>query len=154
MSGIPGRTRRKPLEVPDGLREAYAATDYVVHATPELHVRIGEQLPRELAALMVENGCRTAAIVTAWNPCSQRLPSQDNHLRQLQLHHDLRTAGIVWVPAEGRDPTGAWPAEASVLAFGLDAEEARGLMVRHQQHAIVWLPIGEPASLRFMKDMD
>ena len=148
------RRHRKPSKVPAGLRDAYAATDYVVHATPELYVRIGEQHLRELAALMVDEGCRTAAIVTAWNPYSHQLPPEDNRLRQLQLHHDLRAAGIAWLPVEGRDPSGVWQAEASVLAFGLDADGARELMARYQQHAIVWLSIGEPASLFFMEDVD
>ena len=154
MSAFHGETPRKPPRVPASLRDAYAATDYVVHATPELHVRIGEHLPQELKTLMAEKGCRTAAIVTAWNPYSERLSSEDNHLRQLQLHQDLAAAGIEWVPAEGRDPTGAWPAEASVLAFGLDADGARGLMARYQQHAIVWLSLDEPASLFFLEGVD
>lgn len=59
-----------------------------------------------------------------------------------------------WLPAEGRDPTGAWEAEASVLAFGLDAGQARELMARYQQHAIVWLSIGEPASLWFKENLE
>lgn len=143
-----------PPQASNALRDAYAATDYVVLVTPELHVRIGEDLPRELTALMAERGCRTAAIVTAWNPYSRQLPPEDNHRRQLQLHDDLGAAGIEWLPAEGRDPTGAWQAEASVLAFGLDAGQARELMARYQQHAIVWLAIGEPAALCFKENLE
>ena len=49
----------------------------------------------------------------------------------------LRAAGHEVLEGWGRDPTGAWPAERSVLVLGLGEEHARRLAAAFGQHALL-----------------
>lgn len=136
-------------EPTSALRAAYAQTDYVTLGGTELRLRIGEPIPGELVERMRESAVKTGAIITAWNPFSRALGAAENRLRQFQLLCDLRSQNITWLDAEGRDAAGVWPPEASALALGIPAETARRLMVRYQQHAIMWFTADSPAELWF-----
>ena len=141
--------RMHPPRPSDALRAAYAATDFVVLDARHIHLEIGKPTPEALLQRMQATQVVTAAIVTAWNPFSQPLAEVENRLRQKQLQHDLRDRGLDTLPAEGRDRQGQWPVEASLLAFGLTREDARELLVRYQQHALVWITEDQPVELMF-----
>lgn len=144
----PGSLRRHQVpRLPTELRTAYEATDYLVHADTEIHLQVGSPLPCDLLKLMTAGEVSTAALLTAWNPFSQALPDPINRLRQRQLLHDLSQRGIRSVAAEGRDRKGEWPAEPSVLALGLSRQAADELLVRYQQHALVWCTLDSPIQL-------
>jgi hypothetical protein len=52
-------------------------------------MQIGLPCP-ELAQLMTERNANCAAFVTAWNPFSQPLSSQENEQRQQELKAELK----------------------------------------------------------------
>lgn len=134
----PGSLRgNKPAALSDALLAAFNATDFVVHAQPEIHVWVGKQPPAELIAMLDERRAETAAIVTAWNPFSTPLGDGVNRLRNLFLEHLLASEGLSYLPAEGRDPTGQWGAELSFIAFGPQPGQLELLLRILQQHAIV-----------------
>ena len=144
----PGSLRRHQApRLPTELRTAYEATDYIVHADEEIHLEVGSPPPGELLKFLTDSQASTAALVTAWNPFSRALPDPINRLRQRQLLHDLSQRGIRPVAAEGRDRSGEWPAEPSVLALGLPRQAADELLVRYQQHALVWCTLDGPIQL-------
>ena len=144
----PGSLRRHHApRLPNELRAAYRATDYIVSADVDIHLEVSSPLPDELLKLMAANQVSTAAFVTAWNPFSRPLPDPINRLRQRQLLHDLSHRGLRSIAAEGRDRAGEWPPEASVLALGLSRQAADELLVRYQQHALVWCTLDRPVRL-------
>lgn len=141
--------RHRIPALPEALRNAYAATDFVVLVEPEIHVDIGMQPPQALLDRMTAQESDYAAIVTAWNPFSRALVDGDNRLRQKQLLHELHALGLDTLPAEGRDCQGQWPAEDSVLVFGLTLTHAESLLAKYQQHALVWITDDMPTQLMF-----
>lgn len=143
------RLTRRP-SLPAELEAAYVATDFVAFATSEpIHVAIGQPIPTALAALMDTHRSESAAIVTAWNPFGRNLSEGANRLRQMQFLHELRSLGLYWIAAEGRDPKGEHTTEESALVFGVSRESASTLLQRYQQHALVWMTRDDVAQLMY-----
>ncbi|MEI7447967.1 MAG: DUF3293 domain-containing protein, partial [Burkholderiales bacterium] len=138
-------TERSPPPVPrepidPALWDAYRRTDYVVDAPDgEIVLRV-EAASDALTALMRALRTHTAAVLTAHNPWSEARAADENDAAQRALEGELSERGIAMLPASGRDPGGAWPAETSVLAFGLSRESAAALARRYGQNAFVWVP--------------
>jgi hypothetical protein len=78
-----------------------------------------------------------SSFITAWNPRSQPASDAANAAAQARLHEWLRNGGYRTVPGCGRDPTGRWPAEPSLLVLGLNAVEARRVGQTFDQSAVV-----------------
>lgn len=77
----PGALRlRAPPRVEAALLAAYSDTDFVIRASPEIHVRAGQRSP-ELAALLQRHAVESAVLVTAFNPFSTPLSTGINRLR-------------------------------------------------------------------------
>ncbi len=55
------------------------------------------------------------------------------------METELRADGLLLIAGVGVDPTGEWPAEASVLVLGITLERAIGVGHRYGQNAIVWM---------------
>lgn len=129
---------REPID--PGLWAAYLATDYVVDAPDgEIVLRV-DAASDALAALMRALRMHTAAVLTAHNPWSLRVADDVNDAAQRALEAELSERGIPMLPAAGRDPKGEWPAESSLVAFGLSRESAAALARRYGQNAFVWVP--------------
>lgn len=137
-------TERTPPSEPGApidatLWAAYRATHYVVDAPDgEVVLHVGAANDA-LAALMRVVHAPTAAVLTAYNPWSVATPAHANDAAQRELEAALAAHGIAMLPASGRDPSGAWPPEASVLAFGLTRDAAHALARRFAQNAFVWV---------------
>ncbi len=119
-------TRDKQLE------DAYRRAEFITEVQT---LRIGA--PHSvLDTWLREEGYACFAVITACNPRSIRLPTAINAARQAELVRLLTEAGAVFLPATGRDPSGAWPDEPGILL--LDAPElGRELGRRYGQNAIV-----------------
>jgi hypothetical protein len=118
------------------LRSAYLKTAYVVRAPSGVHaLRIGETHPAFDAEVHAA-GARAWAVVTAWNPASQRRPHVENERAQAELLRAVAELGVSAWTAEGRADAGGWR-EESLCVLGLDAPEAIGLGRRFGQLAIV-----------------
>lgn len=117
-------------------REVYLRTTYVAGA---LRIRIGQPV-----ALL-----EPWAFVSAWNPGSLQLPSEENARRARALEEEVgrswrfeRGAGV---PDDPQD----WAAEESLLIHGISRDEAVALGRRYGQNAIVAGAGGGPAELIF-----
>lgn len=130
------------------LEAAYRATDYVVEAPGGAFVLHVDEPSDELAALQRACCVRESAFISAWNPRSVVTDAATNAAAHQNLLATLRAAGHEVLEAWGRDPTGAWPAERSVLVLGLDEEHARRLAAAFDQHAL--LCVGADAAPRLV----
>lgn len=129
------------MPVAPDLLAAYEATDYVVHAAPDIVARPGE-ISAAVDDLLAGLGVTCAAVITAWNPFSTETIPAENAVAQARLLARVGELGLRWLPAEGCGRDGDWPAEESLCVFGIDGEAARALAVEFRQNAILWLELG------------
>ena len=85
--------------------------------------------------------------MSACNPFSEAGSETANQLRHCMLETAMRSLGLPTLPAEGRDPTGKWPPEASLLLIGNTPAQEFQLLRDYEQHAAVLLQHGQPAEL-------
>ncbi len=117
--------------------EAYRKTDYVVFCSPALILRVDHD-NLELDAFLIREGKQSAAFISAWNPYSEPKSQEDNDRADRELMDDLRQRGYALIEGEGRGRIGDWPAEASVLAIGIDRAASEEVGRRFRQNAIVF----------------
>ena len=127
------------------LLSAYQSSDYVVHGSPELVLKIGEP-SRRLDELLEKEGATTAAFLTAANPRSERRSSAENAAALATLDELIATAGYPSRPGEGREPDGGW-VEPSRLVIGIYRENAEKLGRAFGQNAIVFVEKGRAPEL-------
>jgi hypothetical protein len=138
--------RRSVMATPGELEAAYRQSIYVVEAPRgNVLLEVGKASP-ELDLLMDCFEATVAAVITAANPRSRRLPAAENASRHEQLLA-RHPAGHRAVPTVAQDPRGVWPDEHGILVFGLALGEAIGLARAFGQYAILWCRAGEPVQL-------
>jgi Protein of unknown function (DUF3293) len=91
--------------------------------------------------LLLTHGARSAALITAYNPRSRRMPLAWNRRMQVRLLQALRLRRVL--PARGF--LGQW-SEAHLLVFGAP-RQVRRLAWRFRQYAIVIVRLGQPSRL-------
>jgi hypothetical protein len=74
--------------VPRGIIKAYLVTEYQTANEKPFVLRIGQR-SEELAALCQAYAVSTAAVLTAWNPCSEARPHAENEVAQAELILEL-----------------------------------------------------------------
>ncbi|MFO1400357.1 MAG: DUF3293 domain-containing protein [Steroidobacteraceae bacterium] len=119
------------------LEAAYRATDYVVEAAEGRFTLRVDEASAALAALHARRGVSGSIYLSAWNPGSTALPSDRNHAAHARLLAALAAAGLEAIEGWGRDPSGEWPAERSLLVPGLPPELALELARRFGQNAFL-----------------
>ena len=134
------------MALPKDLEQSYRLAHYVVFGAPDLVIRIGEA-NEELDAILDEEGAETAAYLTAANPNGMLHDEGWNRLSVAALHQVLADAGYTCYSGEGRDPSGAWPAEPSILAVGISRHEAEVIGRSYEQNALVFIGKGKPPEL-------
>lgn len=143
------RARARYPDVPKmskALLVAYRRTDYVVLHQPEVVIRIGATSER-VQDLLATHGAKSATVITAYNPFSKQLASSENARRNEQLFGDIRAKSLSLLPAEGQDPQGRWPPEASFFVFDASTRALNGWLTKFQQHAAVRVQRRGPATL-------
>jgi hypothetical protein len=126
---------------------AYLATDYVVRIDGRLLViRPNERSPAVDKALS-RFKARSAAFITAFNPYSIMHGNHVNLAAHTQLLAALRSRRRRFVEGIGQGHDKRWPAEKSVLVFGVTCTTAAMLGRRFKQNAIVFVAFGRPAEL-------
>jgi hypothetical protein len=123
--------------MPRRLEAAYRATEYVVEAPGGAFVLHVDEPSAALAALQGQYGTDRSAFLSAWNPGSVPATATANEAAHRRLLDVLRAGGRRLLEGWGRDPTGAWPAERSVLVLGIDAAAARVLAADFGQRALL-----------------
>jgi hypothetical protein len=81
---------------------------------------------------------KSAAFITACNPYSRSTSSEENEARGRRLRLDIQRLGLTHFEGQGRDPSGQWPPEDSLLVLGLSRESALELGARYEQNALLW----------------
>lgn len=129
------------------LLEAYRRTKFIAN-TPmgRLCLRVGQRC-LELEDLLAAKGVTTWACVTAFNPGSQPLPTEQNVARQRELECSVAARGFASYPGEGIGDDGRWPPESSLLVLGIGRTDAMGLGEQFGQRAVVYGELGHEAEL-------
>jgi hypothetical protein len=114
------------------LLSAYRATTWRVE-TPggALTLRLGDTV----------EALPATAIITAYNPASEKQSDEENVAANAKLLRDLERAGGTWLHAVGHDtePGAAEWTEPGFAVSGLDLAHAVALGERYGQNAIVWI---------------
>lgn len=131
------------------LEKHYLDTTYSIFINEEQYdIKIGKSLPPTIQNLV--NNKKSAVILTAWNPRSQPLSSQENKARNNELNSALNKYSILSALGQGSDLSDtSWPAEESYFILGIKKREAERLAVEYGQYAYVWLESEKPAALIF-----
>lgn len=93
---------------------------------------------------------RKFAIITAHNPRSERLSSEENRQRHEELERDLNALRLEHTPSTGESPDGIW-VEEGFAVFDVSPEQALELGRKYGQHAILWGE-GEKVALAWCED--
>ena len=80
----------------------------------------------------------TAAFITAFNPFSQELSTQENKDRNHKLEELIQSLDFDYIHGEGKCGDGDWDGEKSFLIFGISEEQASEIGKEFEQNAIVW----------------
>ena len=139
-----------PTEIELGLVNAYFQTDFALAGETELVFNVG-RASLALDAAMAWRGCERAAFLTAHNPFSRDVGEEANRNAQAALLSDLERMGLDWIAGEGRDPSGEWPGEPSVLVLGITCQQAFELGRAYEQNALIWCDAGQPAALVLLR---
>lgn len=121
------------------LIKAYREAIYVINlGDREIALQVSKaSLP--LAKLMEEWDVSTAAFLTGFNPYSKILDSQENELRQKKMWSDAQPICSKIFPGIGRDKNDQWPDELSMLALGINLQDAQALADQYEQNAFLWI---------------
>ena len=130
----------------DSLLDLYMLTHYTVHAAEgQMMILIGQSSP-EVDQLIARHQARSWAFITAYNPRSKELPTEQNEQRQSELKTLLTNSGHLVMPGVGRDPAGSWQ-EPSFFVIGISRDEASALGIQFEQNAYVAGELGGLAEL-------
>ena len=135
--------------IPASLIRAYEETDYRVLEPEPFTMKIG--IPSAgLARLYERTGARTATVITAWNPRSEKMSDAENEAAQARLVADLDRAGLRHLPALGADPKDQWKGEVSLLVPDAARETVEALGRKFGQNCIVWAEADALPKLLFL----
>lgn len=131
------------------LEKHYLQTTYSVFIEEDkCDIRIGEPVPSNIQQLL-NNENKTAAILTAWNPASQPLSSQENISRNELLKHEILKTNYLVFKARGEGDSSQWAAEEGYFILGITKDEIDKLAVKFGQNAYVWLEQGKATLVEF-----
>jgi len=116
------------------LRDAYVDTDYI---TRRGTLAVGAWHPA-IDRLLARHRAKTAVFVSACNPQGGRAARGVNAARHARLRAEIRSLGLRAVPGIGVGRSGGWPAEISLLVFGVTKPRAARIGRRWRQNAVVF----------------
>ena len=123
--------------ITSSLLESYESADYHVDDSPSFILKIGMHSP-ELESIYKTSHKNTAAFITAFNPCSQELSSQENKDRNHKLEKLIESLHVDYIQGEGKCGHEDWDGEESFLIFGISEKQASEIGKEFEQNAIVW----------------
>ena len=123
--------------------QSYNQAEYYVESINE-PLKVGESHPR-INELLNEFKASSWCFITAWNPLSVELSSEENTKRNEQLFAEIQDYQII--KGEGRDSNNEWTSEQSFLIIGISRKKAIDLAVKFGQRAIVYGETNQPAEL-------
>ena len=117
------------------LEHVYAAVTLEFPGGPTVHLDRPVP-PGTLAEVQRELGSSTFAVLTSDNPMSVPVTPHANMLRRGVLALELRNAGLVHRPVNGRNADGSWQEHGFAVAAGVGESDA--LAELHGQNAYYW----------------
>ena len=127
------------------LANAYLATDYTVQIDrKDLVLRPNERSPAVDRALS-RFKARGALFIMAFNPDNRIRGKSANLAAHAALVASVRRRGKRFIEGYGRGHGKEWPAEKSVLIFGVTRTAAAALGRQFRQNAIVYASLHPPA---------
>lgn len=133
--------RKNPVSstISNQLIASYAHADYRIGtATKCITLKI-DQYSEPLAHFLATSNQSCAAIVSAFNPCSQLVSDAENIATHESLRNFLACHSYQGIESLHTDPAGVWPAEKSFFIPGIDIYSAKSLGQQFSQNAIVWI---------------
>ena len=125
--------------IPKNLIASYRGTNYQIGTGfDSISLRI-DQYSEPLIKLLVASEQPCAAIISAYNPCSQQLSNEENLTAHESLRNYLSRHSYSMIESLNIDPTDRGPTEKSFFVPGLDLNTARSLGQQFNQNAIVWI---------------
>lgn len=121
----------------DLLVKAYQQALYSVDGTEgTFELRVGER-SSSLIDLLSKFQLDSWAYITAENPGSELLTSDQNKQRTQSLEAHLKKEGYRYLGGEGKAPDNSWPPEKSFLVLGISETEAVQLAQTFGQKALL-----------------
>lgn len=147
---------RDPNEVVSGMRsispqllKAYRETDYIIRqGEHDITLKIEQELPVALSALLEQEGEQSWSIISAYNPFSEPVSDEANQRKDVLLRQVLAEMGKTVYPAVGRGQSGEWE-EPSHFVMGLSYEMAQALGTVFEQNAVLYGELGASLELVF-----
>jgi len=128
------------------LEQAYRQTRFVVFDT-DIVITI-DQHCAQVDALLEQHECEAWAFITAENPFSKPLTTEENATRHQQLLEKVE--GYIHFDGEGIGDDPKWKPERSLLILGISASDAISIGKYFDQNAIVLGKKNEPAKLEML----
>jgi hypothetical protein len=132
------------------LISSYELTNFHVRTESAFIINVGK-VSNPLKALLKKNKVSNAAFITAWNPYSKTLSSEENKARNDWLENELNLRSLKFIEGFGQDPLGQWAGEDSFLVLGISLEASKKLGVQFEQNAIVWSDIDAKPQLILLR---
>lgn len=133
------RFGKKDLYIMDPeLVEAYQNAEYIIYSNKSIVVLV-DQYNCALEQLLQEQKTQRAAFITAFNPFSETLDNKQNQQRNERLIGDVEQLGLDFLKGIGRDKSGNWQGEESLLIFDVTFNQAQMLGNRYGQNAILFI---------------
>jgi len=128
------------------LLEAYLNTTYEVYWDEKIiKLRIGE-FNSKLEELLKVYDSKSWIFITAYNPYSKKLSTQENYLRHYQLVREF--SGYMTFVGVGKPDDESWEPESSILVLDLPDKIVDYLAGKYEQNAVVSGKIGQSPYLR------
>lgn len=127
-------------QLPPALQQAYRRAHYHVDAAQggvAQTLRVGQRSDW-LGQRLAQHPIPAACFLTACNPWGEILEPALNAQRMRALRRALHGQGWRFLDGSGQEPRGRWPAEDSVLIWGMDADTALQWGRDWQQNAVLW----------------
>ena len=125
------------------LLNSYKATCYSI-IEPEIDIYVQEENSL-LNTFLESNNFKTWCFITAWNPFSESLTTEENISLNELLKADL--VNYPFFHAIGKDTLGVWPPEVSFFVANISKETSISLGKKYQQNALVFGKVNELSEL-------
>ncbi|QDP01630.1 DUF3293 domain-containing protein [Thalassotalea sp. PS06] len=120
------------------LMKIYQDTLYQVTINNETFpIELGES-EGALHLWLQQQGVYAAALISAYNPYSEKLSEEENLKADNNLQSELKETGYQFHCGQGQSPSGDW-IEPSVLVLNIDRRNACLLAQKYRQNAFVFL---------------
>jgi hypothetical protein len=127
-------------------RASCRATSFTVRSPRLLKLQAGVR-NADLAQLLKTHNALTAAVVTACNPASRKLPATQNKTRHAALAAAIKKLKLSSLPAERRTQDNGETFDAAYLVLNISGAQAEALLTEFDQHALLWCNQSSPPEL-------